>query len=74
MIHEVWDLDNTVYRKCIMALKGKGKLGCLMKIEIDKGTIFMLKRATASLGFPLYPKSSLCAHAPSIVMSENTSL
>ena len=21
MIHEVWDLDNTVYRKCIMALK-----------------------------------------------------
>ena len=21
MIHELWDLDNTVYRKCIMALK-----------------------------------------------------
>ena len=21
MIHEVWDLDNTVYRKCIMALR-----------------------------------------------------
>ena len=23
MIHEVWDLDNTVYRKCIIALKVK---------------------------------------------------
>ena len=50
MIHEVWDLDNTVYRKCIMALN-VFLLDWIIHVQLKKvDTIGNCQRLAATVG------------------------
>ena len=49
-MHEVWDLDNAVYRKCIMALKGGNS-------SFDACTLYVYYFSLEEIGpWPLYVK------------------
>ena len=54
MIHEVWALDNTVNRKCPMALKDLGTF-CNTKHNVHRFTLNSLSLKKMMVGFP-----SLC--------------
>ena len=62
MIHEVWDLDNTVYRKCIMALKDDMDCVILCISSYSKWNVCILLGSYTSAVRPNELIRSMCVH------------